>query len=166
MKILFQCMDSCGHIAAAIGFAEALAARGHQVIFLVSELHRDRFAQQGFGEVLLKLEASNEPISESMDAVKLTAEQLKRNGLLSGASPLEKMKGHNDGKNNFLDTLCQKLAHFDEQIEAAIESEQPDLIICNQFLTPPAILQAGIPWIFQVNDLMIYLGLKINFCKL
>lgn len=156
MKILFQCMDSCGHIAAGIGFAEALAARGHQVTFLVSELHRNRFTQLGFGEMLLKLDTSQEgpavPIAESMDAVKLTAEQLKRNGLLSGASPLEKMKGHNAGEKNFLDTLCQKLAHFDAQIEAAIEKEKPDLIICNQFLTPPAILRAGIYWIFQVTD--------------
>ena len=156
MKVLFHCMDSCGHIAAATGLAEALAARGHQVTFLVSELHRGRFARLGFGEVLLsmkknKSEEDENSVSAAQPCFKQTAEQLARNGLLSGVSPLEKLRRHNVGEGNFLDTLCEKLAAFDGQMEAAIERLQPDLLLCNQFLTPPAILRAGLPWIFQVS---------------
>lgn len=160
MKVLFHCMDSCGHIAAATGLAEALAARGHQVTFLVSELHRGRFARLGFGEVLLSMkknkseeveDENSKSAAAKQPCFKQTAEQLARNGLLSGASPLEKLRRHNVGENNFLDTLCEKLAAFDGQMEAAIERLQPDLLLCNQFLTPPAILRAGLPWIFQVS---------------
>lgn len=153
-------MDGVGHINASIGLAQALARRGHQVIFLVNEVHREKFIELGFGENLLYLNVSK--VTEP-NPVKLTAEQFKRNGLLSGASSFEKMKCHNVGENNFLHTLVEKLAHFDGQIAIAIEREHPDVIIVNQFLIPPAILRAHIPWIYQYpcNPLGLYRSDKL-----
>ena len=164
LKIMIHSMDGAGHINASIGFAQAMASRGHYITFVMNKVHRGKFAALGFDEICLTRKGSKEVEQQpNVNLIKVTAKQLVQNGLLSGVSSFEKMKGHNAGENNFLATLCDKLADFDEQIEEAIHQVSPDVIVVNQFLTPPAILRANVPWIYQYpcNSLGLYKSDKL-----
>src|SRR5699024_1793295 len=96
LKILIHSLDGAGHLNACIGLAQALASRGHQVIFAINAAFTDQLSVQfGFDTISLKLSPKAKhdlPEGAADDPVKALAEELLKSGLLSGASPLEKMR--------------------------------------------------------------------------
>lgn len=92
----------------------------------------------------------------TVNPIKVFAEQLQRSGLLSGATSLEKIRLL--ANNAFIEDMYQRTIVFNPQIEAFITQEKPDLIIVDQNLMSPAIMQSGIPYvlIFSGNPLMLY----------
>lgn len=121
-----------------------------------------QFAKLGFGEILLKKKSSPNVDTQKPKAhpVAEFAQMILDTGLLSPISPIEKLRCHFIGPNNFLDKMYSTLSEFNDQIEEAIKREAPDTFILAQFLTPPAISRnsANLPWIYHVpfNPLSLY----------
>lgn len=136
--------------------AEALAARGHLISFLINEGFSGQFSKDGHEEVLLRRQQRLPP--KSGNPVKVVAGILKKH-LLNGKSSLQKMLDHQrPEEDDFMKGLLEKMIDFDPQIEQAIKSLQPDVIIIDHFLLPPAIAKSKIPWVFLFsgNPLPIY----------
>lgn len=146
---------------ACIGLGQTLLKRGHEVIFVMNEALAGQFSKYGFGEIgLRKASASGE--ASQQNPVKMMAENILRSGRLSNMSSLEKFKRALSGRN-ILDTVCNTLIEFDAQIEQAITRERPDVIILAQFLVPPAIARAGVPWVYNypLNPIGLYTSPKL-----
>lgn len=153
-------MEGAGHSNSCIGLGQALLRRGHKVIFLTSSAMSGQFAKLGFGEILLTSSAQVDTSKPKAHPVAEFAQMILNTGLLSSKPPIEKLKCHFIGANNFLEQICSYLTEFNGQIEEAIKREAPDTFILAQFLTPPAILSrsATLPWIYHVpfNPLGLY----------
>src|SRR5882672_3585165 len=59
LTILFAPLDMFGHINTCIGIAEPLLARGHRVVFGITEAWRGKLAKYGFEEVFYTKEELN-----------------------------------------------------------------------------------------------------------
>lgn len=165
LKIFIHSMDGQGHLNATLGIAQALAKRGHQVIFLVNNAFKGQFAKFGFEEILLFRNHSESVNPVPEDPVKGFAEQLLKSGFLSGKSSLEKLKSAKpENKNeNFIQTLYDSTVDFNPQIGNAMQRDKPDLLILDHFLAPPVIYQMNIPWmfLFSGNPLCLYKSKKL-----
>lgn len=128
-----------------------------------------QFSKFGFGEILLKKKnSSNDEVSAQKPGAHPAVEFSKillNSGLLSSKPPIEKLKCHFTGPNNFLENICNTLSEFNDQIEEIIELEKPDTFILAQFLVPPAIARnsSNLPWIYHVpfNPISLYTSPKV-----
>lgn len=154
-----------------IGFGQALLRRGHKVVFLTSAAMFGQFAKLGFGEILLKKKSSSQTDIDACAQKPSThpavefSKMVLNTGLLSSKPPIEKLKCHFTGPNNFLENICNTLSEFNDQIEEVIALEKPDTFILAQFLIPPAIARnsANLPWIYHVpfNPISLYKSPKV-----
>ena len=163
LKIFIHAMDGSGHMNACVGVAQALVKRGHKVSFLLNAAFAGQFAKFGFDEVVLHrtpAEGNNDQKNEERkNPVKVFAKMIKEMGLLGPATPLERIKEKKKESDKvFSENLRQTTREFNPQIQAAIERDQPDLIILDHFLIPPAVPKSGIPWLllFSGNPLAIF----------
>lgn len=150
LKVFVHCLDGSGHINAIIGFSQALASRGHQVVVLVNISIQGQFAKYGFREIVLtrpSLKAEN----ASVNPVKVFAEIIHKMGLLNGKTPLEKIREYTEDYS-FITNIYDSTVDFNPQIEKAIAEEKPDLFILDHFLVPPALLQSKVPWIYLYSS--------------
>lgn len=143
MKVLVYTVDAAGHFNAAIGLAQALAKRGHQVIFIEPEKLAGTFAKFGFKEILLTSNHDvNSKLNDDVDPVQAWSEMLKKLGLLSGRSAVEKITMF----EAIYEELYNKSVEYNPQVEEAIQRERPDLIVCDHLIQLPAIVFSGVPW--------------------
>ncbi|KAH9388356.1 hypothetical protein TYRP_009571 [Tyrophagus putrescentiae] len=141
LTILVHALDATGHLNACVGFAQALAARRHRVVFLLNAKFAGQYRRYGFEEVHL-----NEPEDPNESAARKRARAILASGVLSGKSTLEKMKESVELADPFGLNLFNACVEFNPQIEAAISRYRPDALILDHFMIAPAFLAARVPW--------------------
>ncbi|KAH7640339.1 hypothetical protein DERF_004891 [Dermatophagoides farinae] len=144
--IMFMANDFVGPQNACIGLAQSLSQRGHRVYFCLRREFFARFISNGFDEQnLLELTGSTAKKKESL---RFLVEKIREFGFATGISPLEKVrqiKRVNLVKSTFEDPLGQ----FDGQLRDYLQRINPDLIVYDGEVIPPAILYwPNCPWIY------------------
>ncbi|OTF78288.1 hypothetical protein BLA29_007421, partial [Euroglyphus maynei] len=169
LKILFEPAEGIGHINAAIGLAQALLNRGHQIFVFTLPKEIGTFKKFGLNEIQLK--STNEvkigsndkkndddkdhPMKSSQD----TLERMNEAGIFSHQSSINKI----DAYRSMIDVRIhnshgyqkhQQLKEIHPQMVAAIEELKPDLIIADSchFSLAPCIAYGKIPWIFLYSE--------------
>ena len=140
LKILFIPIHAVGHVNSAIGMAQVLIKRGHEVLFLITDQWKDKLTKYGIKEVLYQ-EPDEEDIS-GKDPATFWAEKIKEGGLLGDLSSIEKVANmYKDDK------YLTKQFKFDKMVEEALKEIRPDVMVCDQVFTLPSINNSGIPWV-------------------
>nr|XP_027206016.1 UDP-glucuronosyltransferase 1-6-like [Dermatophagoides pteronyssinus] len=172
LKILFQPADGIGHINAAIGLAQALANRGHQVFVFTLPNEIGTFKKFGLNEIHLQLtnEENNKKKNDSNDkkdadkdhplkSSKETLERMSDAGIFSHRSSIDKI----DAYRAMIDVRDQtshgyqrhqQLKEIHPQMVTAIDKLKPNLIIADSchFSLSPCIAYGKIPWIFLYSE--------------
>ena len=125
MKVLFAPFFAGGHTSAAVGFAEELLGRGHEVALLLAPTKAKHLDRKGF--IIELLDITGCPITDETAAIAF--------GLASSLKSIGKLK---DPITSFLD--------INRQIKDIIERLKPDVIIVDT-LYVPAITKSKIPWV-------------------
>lgn len=155
LNIFVHCLDGTGHLNACIGLGQALAARGHTVTFLITELFKGQVATSfGLREIILYNTSKSKESKETSQNVHAIAEELFSSGLLGPGTSLQKMRT----VCNWLDIVYTETVAVNGQISEAIRQEGPDLIILDHVFVPPAVLAASLPYmtIYSGNPLTVY----------
>ncbi len=170
LTFLVHALDATGHLNACVGFAQALAARRHRVVFLLNAKFAGQYGRYGFEEVHLvqtvqpkplRADDKNEPEDPNESAARKRARAILASGVLSGKSTLEKMKESVELADPFGLNLFNACVEFNPQIEAAISRYRPDALILDHFMIAPAFLAARLPWfkLSSSNPLGLFSGL-------
>ena len=145
-KICFHVMDLVGPQNACIGLAQILQQRGHQIVFLINEQFAHRFDKYGFTEVLLKEDEERLKQNAEANPIEKVSQDLKKCGLLSNMSSLE--KGKQMAKVDFFESVYNKSVDFEPQLKTFLEAEMPNLIIVDSYIVAPCLINSNIPWIY------------------
>lgn len=140
LTILFVPLDTLGHINASIGIAEPLKQRGHRIIFGIATGWRGKFSAYGFEEVLFGEEA--EPAKIYVDFIKACAGELRKNSYDQLA-----VFEHQVQRN-----LTNSVKYNDSCFRDFIKQFQPDLIIVDHYICQPAVVTAGVPWVWLMSS--------------
>ena len=116
LKVMFHAADATGPVNAAIGFAQILAERGHDIVFVLSESSAKQAEKFGFRILPLKQEAES---NEGEDGFKLSdnpaadfAKILEQTGMFSHKSSLQKYKdSFNEENSSVMDGMVCLLFH-------------------------------------------------------
>ncbi|OTF76552.1 hypothetical protein BLA29_004746 [Euroglyphus maynei] len=145
--ILFMANDFVGPQNACIGLAQSLRQRGHRTLFCLRQEFFNRFLANGFDKQDL-LELTSSTTQKDDDSLQFLIEKVREFGFATGMTPLEKVrqiKQVNLVKTTFEDPLGQ----IDGQLKNYLQKIQPDLIIYDGEVIPPAILfWPNCPWIY------------------
>ena len=115
----------------------------------------------GFEEILLidkpksPPKDGEKPPTSDENPIKVVAKQILESGMLSDMSSLEKIKMMKN--SNFIEDMYERSVIFNPQIEEQIRLRKFDLIVLDHFTIPPAVYQAGVPYviIFSGNPVCI-----------
>ena len=88
LTILIAPMSGVGHVNATLGIAECLRDRGHRVVYLVDHSFAGTLKKQGFEEEIFR---ENKKVESAKPGAE-HAEIIRKSGMLSGISSLDKMK--------------------------------------------------------------------------
>lgn len=143
LKVMVYSMDGVGHINACIGIAQTLQSRGHEIIFLTTDMFKGQFGKFGFTERLLPMAKQDKPIEGN--PMKLMAERVKESGILSDLPPLDKIKSFKDSP--FLGETIKQVIAQEPVIAEILKQDKPDLIIVDHFILAPSISFGKIPWV-------------------
>ncbi|UXI20793.1 hypothetical protein NH340_JMT06736 [Sarcoptes scabiei] len=146
LKILFVCLDGWGHLNSLIGIAEGLLRRGHRCIFALEAAWKGQAKRYDmkFEEVIYtdpnRLEGlgTNEYWIEFMDDFKQ----------VFGLDPLEALK-KNETKRH--EQFIHILLDVDDEFKSIIADCKPDIILMDSYTTIPAVVKAGIPWVWVTS---------------
>lgn len=146
LKILVAPMFGVGHVNATIGIAQSLKERGHQVVYVLDQSFEGQLVKYGFEEEILR-----EPVKDNgetngnMKAGEEPARMLKESGILSGLSPLEKLKLMSN--QDFMAQMLQKKIDSEPQLQAIVDKVNPDIILVDDFFGLPSLIYSGRPWV-------------------
>ena len=114
------------------------------------------WAKFGFEEVLFNVKNDLADNETTKSPIKEHAELILNADMLSNKSPLERLQD-NRGMVEFVAKISDYIVNSHATLVAAIDRIRPDLFVVDNFLVPPAILRADIPWIFlcSSNPLLI-----------
>nr|XP_027194738.1 uncharacterized protein LOC113789408 [Dermatophagoides pteronyssinus] len=149
MKILFHPLESWGHMNASIGVAQIMFKRGHQIIFAITENVRGQFEKHGFEEIILHTistpSLSNYQQNDCVDFLLNSTDLFREKDPFKKYSMFQKV----------FEIRAQEILQTEQQLKKILNDEQPDLILVDQILISPMIIQSGIPWIliFSCNPL-------------
>lgn len=152
LRILFHPIETAGHVYACIGLAQHLQDLGHEIIFLVDYALKKKFAPYGFTERYVHQVSAHQP--DGRDPSERLGKSLLEVGILSDLPPLEKLVRCRP----FLKSMADHCDDYDKQVVANLAIERPDLIVVDNLVIEPAILQSNIPMIslYSGNPLPLY----------
>lgn len=130
------------HITASSGALRPLLARGHRVIFLLSQKFHGTQAKYGFEEIIYQA-AKNDTSSENVANANVA-----KSGSKIG-SPSEKMKQLIGEVHS--DASYETIRLINDALKEAIEQVKPHLIYHDSLFLYPAIYSSGLPWIRQLS---------------
>ena len=143
--------------------AQALKSRGHRISFLVNldapfkfPLDKCGFEQIGLRDTSTEKGDNEQENKEPMDRMKEFISVLMRSKIFGPGSSKEKLEFFRNME--FVSRMVSLLIALNSQIEDAIRTLQPDVILVDQFVISPAILTCGIPYfsIYSGNPLPLY----------
>ena len=140
LTILFLPLDTLGHINASIGIAEPLKQRGHRIVFGMATGWRGMLSPYGFEEVLYGEET--EPARLYIDFIKACADEMRKSSYDQLA-----IFEHRVQRN-----LMHSVKYNDPFFRDLIKQMKPDMIIVDHYICQPAIVTAGIPWVWLMSS--------------
>ena len=140
LTILFVPLDTLGHINASIGIAEPLKQRGHRIVFGIATGWRGKLAPYGFEEILFGEET--EPAKLYVDFIKACSHELRKNSY-DQLSIFE----HRVQRN-----LIGSVQYNDPFFRDMIQQIKPDIIVVDHYICQPAIVTAGVPWVWLMSS--------------
>ena len=146
LTILVAPMFGVGHVNATIGIAECLKERGHRVVYVLDQSFEGQLIKYGFEEEILKeAPKPNGQTNGNMKAGEEPALMLKKSGLFSGASPIEKLKLMSN--QGLFAEMLQKKIDTESQQKEIVERVNPDIILIDDFFGLPSLIYSNRPWV-------------------
>ena len=128
-----------------VGIGEVLRERGHRVLFVVEESFAGNLGAQGFEERLMRLgpapEVEEEPGQFWKDFIRETAPVFRKPTIDQLAEFIEPTWR----------ALCDGSRYVDDRLREIFEELEPDVIVEDNVVAFPAILDAGRPWVRIVS---------------
>ena len=149
LKLIFNSFEGTGHFNAALGLAQILAKRGHEIVFVINESLAKQIESYGFRVIPLKqiTDDNAEKFSFSDNPAKDFGKSLDDTGIFSNKTSLEKENAFQELEvNEFLEGWKSLMIAFNPQIEKILQDEKPDAWLHDQFLIPPVLKKSKIPW--------------------
>ena len=140
--------------------AQAFLERGHRITFLANadSPFKMPFDKYGFETIEIRDTSRTEEQQEGTpkDPMKEMIETLLKSKIFGPGSSKEKMEFFR--KMEFLDKTVKTLLAFNPQMKDALASTKFDLIIIDQFVVPPALMETDVPffYIYSGNPLPLY----------
>ncbi|NP_001310099.1 uncharacterized UDP-glucosyltransferase YojK-like isoform X1 [Tetranychus urticae] len=152
MKLLFFPMDGHGHVNSCLGLARMLRDFGHESVFAVPKNWSVLITGHKFP---LEFIADPENANSSQDPLYRWAEVVRACAPSFAKTPSEQIVDlyANDTKE-FVDYVKR----IDDQVTSVIEKVDPDLIVIDFYVTVPAVIKSGKPWLllYSANPLFAY----------
>jgi len=128
-----------------VGIGEVLRERGHRVLFVVEESFAGNLEAHGFEERLMRLgpapEVEEEPGQFWKDFIRETAPVFRKPTIDQLAEFIEPPWR----------ALCDRSRYVDDRLREIFDELQPDVIVEDNVVAAPAILDAGRPWVRIVS---------------
>ena len=128
-----------------VGIGEVLRERGHRVLFVVEESFAGNLEAQGFEERLMRLgpapEVEEEPGQFWKDFIRETAPVFRKPTIDQLAEFIEPTWR----------ALCDGSRYVDDRLREIFDELEPDVIVEDNVVAFPAILDAGRPWVRIVS---------------
>ncbi|NP_001310071.1 uncharacterized UDP-glucosyltransferase YjiC-like [Tetranychus urticae] len=140
LKTLFIPMDAYGHVNSCIGLAKQLIKYDHEIIFIVPTNWTKAVEGHGFTIKTVSLEGYEANVDPQSGFSHFMEDKEK----LYNMEPIEQFEVLNV---NIHDAFLRYLEQTDDQYEQLISQIKPYLIIYDFWVTVPAILKSGIPYI-------------------
>ncbi|XP_054153435.1 NDP-glycosyltransferase YjiC-like [Oppia nitens] len=153
LKVVLFPIDAVGHVNSATGIAQVLLEAGHRVIFIISEQWRGKLCKYGIEELILDegdkkptgAEDSSNSGGGADDAALQWANLMKQTDTFTNLDPLVRLV--NVRKHLYMSEM-KRLETVNQSIERLLRDLRPDIVLTDQFMTVPAIMTSGIPWIW------------------
>lgn len=149
LKVLFLSVQGAGHMNACISLGQQLLSAGHRVIFAATAMWEKTLKDNGF-EVELYIDEARAKMGDNPGKhfANITSK------LINKVPPLEKVKD-GDWEMGF---LMDNSIKFAERVQPLIDSVKPDVMVLDQFMTLPPVVNSGIPWVWSwsANPLYMY----------
>ena len=159
LKIFFYSVDATGHINSAVGMAQELQNRGHEILFFTNSVISKSISKHNIPVYELIF---TEPELESIECpAKEYAKIFKDAGGLTGNPSIKKLHLWSDLSEGSLMRKCLLQCNdFHPQIESVIAQNKPDCFIMDHVLFQPFIAKYKIPWvaIMSVAPTFLYQG--------
>ncbi|CAG2121264.1 unnamed protein product, partial [Medioppia subpectinata] len=139
LTILFAPVEGVGHVNACIGLAEALQSRGHDIVFVVDQTFKGKLSPFGFTEELFESGETDQMPGEKF------ARYMLGSGLLSDASPLQKMKIMQNMSS--LGKMIATKRSNEPKLKAVIDKYRPDLYVLDDIMGSPTLIHSSKPWV-------------------
>jgi MGT family glycosyltransferase len=124
-----------------VGIGNVLTTRGHRVVFVVEESFAGTLEARGFEERLVRLApAPAEPEQPGQfwkDFVRDTSPVFRR-------PTIEALSGFIEPTFR---ALCDGARYVEDRLAGVIDDVSPDVVICDNVVSFPAILTCGRPWV-------------------
>ena len=137
LKIAFIPFDAFGHVNSCLGMARNLRERGHNCVFIANQNWKDLITKHGFHcEVYIEEHKLGDKGSWS--------DWMIEHGHTFKLSPFEKLRQF---EAPVWPTATLDVKLFNDKIKQIITDLKPEAIVCDSFLSIPAVVNAGVPWI-------------------
>ncbi len=143
LTILFAPLDAVGHMNACIGIGEVLRERGHKIVFVVSNMWREKLKIYGFEEEILEINY----MKTNEDPAKHWAEIIKRSGMMGALPTIQKMKALNDSWKE----VINRIKTSEPLMKKVVNRIKPDIILIDGFVWMPSVMNSGIPWVWSIS---------------
>lgn len=153
LKIAFLPMDGHGHVNACIGLAKILQKYNHECIFVVPKNWTKAVAGNNFGIESIVADG----FEADRDPQEKWGKFMEERSRVFDMETIEKFIHLNVPSNeNFYDYLLKT----DDQYTVILERMKPDLIIFDFWVSVPAIINSGIPYVvlWSTSPLIAYWG--------
>ena len=145
VTIVFFPEGAFGPTNNCVGIGEVLRERGHRVLFVVEESFAGNLEAQGFEERLMRLgpapEVEEEPGQFWKDFIRETAPVFRKPTIDQLAEFIEPTWR----------ALCDGSRYVDDRLREIFDELEPDVIVEDNVVAFPAILDAGRPWVRIVS---------------
>ncbi|XP_053214569.1 uncharacterized UDP-glucosyltransferase YojK-like [Panonychus citri] len=155
MKIFFLPMDAHGHVNSCIGLARMLQDFGHQIVFGVPKRWSPSIEKYKFD-----IEILDDPsVPEDQDLQEKWGSFMGQHADAFGKEPKDQLKALIEPATR---AFIEYVKIIDDQLASVFEKSNPDLIILDFYVTVPAVVKSGRPWmlLFSCNPLRLYEGPK------
>ena len=136
--VLYMPIDAHGHVNACLGTAQVLRDRGHRIVFAVDYAWRDILTREGFEVELHGQENDKE----------FWPQFFQKNAKYFRLSPIDTFE-------KFLVPIIKVMidTHIerDSQYREIINRIKPDIIVVDNIVCSPAMINSGIPWVSQMS---------------
>lgn len=140
----FVPIDGYGHVNSLLALADALKSRGHRTVFICNDNDSTNIRHETI--VLRKSTLLGKQSAEidSNDVSALDKKWMAAVDALDLESDPPKQLSRNFAVLDY--TIKGEIFDMDEQLQLALASTKPDVIVVDQLCTVPAIMSTGSPW--------------------